>query len=77
MDQPFHNCYVNVHAILSSKRGLGLSSCEFIELVIGHVQHTYEILKLENMDDDRCYVQLYISMINCQVSDYRTCPLHL
>jgi hypothetical protein len=37
---------------------------------------TYEILKLENMDEDRCYVQLYFSMINCQVADHRTCPLH-
>jgi hypothetical protein len=38
--------------------------------------HTCEILKLENMDEDGCYVQLYFSMINCQVSYHRICPLH-
>jgi hypothetical protein len=37
--------------------------------------HTYEILKLDNMDEDGCYVQLYFSMINCQVSVHQTCPI--
>jgi hypothetical protein len=38
--------------------------------------HTCEILKLENMDEYGCYVQIYFSMINYQVSDHLTCPLH-
>jgi hypothetical protein len=38
--------------------------------------HTCKILKLKNMDEYGCYVQIYFSMINYQVSDHLTCPLH-
>jgi hypothetical protein len=40
------------------------------------VTHTCKILKLENMDDDGCYAQLYFSMINCQVLDHLICSLY-
>jgi hypothetical protein len=39
------------------------------------VTRTYEILKIENIDEDGCYVQFYFSMINYEVSDHRTCLL--
>jgi hypothetical protein len=41
------------------------------------VRHTCEILKLENINEDGCYVHLYFSMINCQISAHWICPLYL